>query len=305
MKLGVAVVSACLMVSSVLGLGCNRNRQEAVIMANDADKMIALNPAGAATKYEQATKLDPTNHRIFFKLAMAYRKTEDWDKVASALSRAVQIAPKYANYWFERGYALEMQAKKKVITYEEAKEPFQKCVQADPNFADCYEELGNVFLWTDDEQKALENYTKAIEHDPTQIRYFATVADLYLRLGFVKEAEQVLKDAKGFAKPNDKALYGVHVLLSQVYQERDQTNEMVTELEAAKAVVGGEGSEAVQILFNLGSTYAQLKPPRTQEAIQMLKGFTQRACKGAKAAQYKTECETSQSLVARLGGTMQ
>ena len=51
MKLGVAVVSACLMVSSVLGLGCNRNRQEAVIMANDADKMIALNPAGAATKY--------------------------------------------------------------------------------------------------------------------------------------------------------------------------------------------------------------------------------------------------------------
>ena len=305
MKLGVAVVSACLMVSSVLGLGCNRNRQEAVIMANEADKMLALNPAGAATKYEQATKLDPTNHRIFFKLAMAFRKTEEWDKVASSLSRAVQIAPKYANYWFERGYALEMQAKKKVITYEEAKEPFQKCVQADPNFADCYEELGNVFLWTDDEQKALENYTKAIEHDPTQIRYFAALADLYLRLGFVKEAEQVLKDAKGFAKPNDKMLYGVHVLLSQVYQERDQTNEMVTELEAAKAVVGSEGSEAVQILFNLGSTYAQLKPPRTQEAIQMLKGFTQRACKGAKSAQYKTECETSQSLVARLGGTMQ
>jgi tetratricopeptide (TPR) repeat protein len=305
MKLGVAVVAACVMMSSVLGLGCSRNRQEAVILANEADKMLSLNPSGAAQKYEQATKLDPTNHRIFFKLAMAYRKGEEWDKDASALARAVQIAPKYANYWFERGYALEMQAKKKVIGYEEAKEPFQKCVAADPNFADCYEELGNVFLWTDDEQKALENYTKAVEHDPSQVRYFAALADLYLRLGYVKEAEQVLTDAKGFAKPNDKMLYGIHVLLSQVYQERGQTSEMVTELEAAKAVVGNEGSEAVQILYNLGSTYAQLTPPRTQEAIQMLKGFTQRACKGAKSAQYKTECETSQALVARLGGTMQ
>lgn len=305
MKLGAPVVTTWLLVSTVLGLGCDRNRQEAVIQANEADKMLSINPAGAAQKYEQSTKLDPTNHRIFFKLAMAYRKTEEWDKAASALSRAVQIAPKFANYWFERGYALEMQAKKKVITYEEAKEPFQKCVQYDPNYADCYEELGNVFLWTDDEQKALENYTKAVEHDPSQVRYFAALADLYIRLGFVKEAEQVLKDAKGFAKPHDKMLYGVHVLLSQVYQERGQTNDMVTELEAAKAVVGNEGAEAVQILFNLGSTYAQLKPPRTQEAVQMLKGFSQRACKGAKSAQYKTECETSQSLVARLGGSMQ
>lgn len=305
MKLGVPVVTTWLLVSTVLGLGCDRNRQEAIIQANEADKMLSVNPAGAAQKYEQSTKLDPTNHRIFFKLAMAYRKSEEWDKVASALSRAVQIAPKFANYWFERGYALEMQAKKKVITYEEAKEPFQKCVQHDPNFADCYEELGNVFLWTDDEQKALENYTKAVEHDPSQIRYFAALADLYIRLGFMKEAEQVLKEAKGYAKPHDKMLYGIHVLLSQVFQERGQTNDMVTELEAAKAVVGNEGSEAVQILFNLGSTYAQLKPPRTQEAVQMLKGFSQRACKGAKSVQYKTECETSQSLVARLGGSMQ
>ena len=287
------------------GTGCSRNRQEAVILANQADKEVQLNPEGASAKSEQATKLDPTNHQIFFKLANAYKKKEEWDKMASALSRAAQLAPKFANYWFWRGWALEQQARKKTIQWEEAKEPYTKCIETDPNFADCYSQLGTVMLFTDDEQKALENYTKAIEHDPTQIRYFASLADLYIRLGYVKEAEQVLKDAKGFAKPNDKMLYGVHVLLSQVYQEREQVNEMVTELEAAKAVVGNEGSEAVQILFNLGSTYAQLKPPRTQEAIQMLKGFTQRACKGAKSAQYKTECETSQSLVARLGGTMQ
>ena len=107
------------------------------------------------------------------------------------------------------------------------------------------------------------------------------------------------------AKPGDRAIYGVHVLLSQVHQDRGSLPEMVTELEAAKAVVGTEGAEAIQILFNLGSTYAQLTPPRSQEAIQMLKGFSTRACKGPKAQAYKTECETAQTLVSKLGGTMQ
>jgi tetratricopeptide (TPR) repeat protein len=303
MKLGAMMMTSCLAVSTLMSLGCSRNRQEAVILANAGDKDLQLNPDGAATKYEQATKLDPTNHRIFYKLATAYKKKEDWDKVASTLSRATQLAPKFANYWFDRGYALEMQAKKKTITYEEAKEPYQKCIENDPNYADCYHQLANVFLWTDDEQNALANYTKAIEHQPAEIRYYPPLADLYLNLGYVNEAEQVLKEAKSFAKPGDKTLFWVHVLQSEVYNERKSVPERVTELEAAKAVAGTEGAESIQILFMLGSTYAVLEPPRTQEAVQMLKGFTTRACKGSKAASYKTECEQSQALITKLGGS--
>ena len=291
------------MVVSMAGFGCSRHRQEAVILANQADKEVQVNPDGAANKYDQATKLDPTNHKIFYKLAMAYKKKEEWDKVASTLSRATQLAPKFANYWFERGYALEQQAKKKTVSYEEAKEPYIKCIESDPNFADCYEQLGIVYLWTDDEQKALENYTKAIEHNPNEIRYYAALADLYIRLGYMKEAEAVLKEAKSFAKPGDKMLFGIHNLLAKVFQDRGSLPEMVTELEAAKGVAGSEGAEAVQILFSLGSTYAQLTPPRTQEAVQMLKAFSTRACKGSKASTYKTECEQSQTLISRLGGT--
>jgi hypothetical protein len=37
----------------------------------------------------------------------------------------------------------------------------------------------------------------------------------------------------------------------------------------------------------------------------MLKGFSTRACKGSKAASFKSECETAQTLVTKLGGTMQ
>jgi tetratricopeptide (TPR) repeat protein len=305
MKLGKMAVTASLMITSLLGVGCSRSRQEAVILANHADSEVKLNVDGAINKYDQATRLDGTNHRIFFKLAMAHKKKEDWEKTGSTLARATQLAPKFANYWAERGFALEMQAKKKTVTYEEAKEPYQKCIENDPNYADCYEHLGLIYLWTDDEQKALENYTKALEHDPTDLGYYAALADLYIRLGYMKEAEQVLREAKAFAKPGDKGLYAIHVLLSQVYQDRGSMPEMVTELEAAKGVAGSEGSEAISILFDLGSTYAVLTPPRKTEAIQMLKGFSTRACKGTKAAAYKTQCETAQTLVTQLGGSMQ
>lgn len=304
MKLGTWLCGTAIL-AATMALGCNRSRQEAVILANEGDGAVKVNVEGAINKYDQATKLDPNNHHIFYKLAQAYRKKEEWEKVASTLARATQLAPEYANYWFERGYALEQQAIKGIVSWDEPKEPYQKCIEADPNFADCYHQLANAYLWSDDEQKALENYTKAIEHNPEALHYYASLADLYIRLDLINEAEQVLKEGKTFAKPGDPLLFGIHVLLSQVHQDRKQMAEMVTELEAAKAVAGADGPEAVQILYSLGSTYAKLEPPRKQEAIQMLKGFHTRACKGSKAKDFKSECETTNTLVTQLGGTLQ
>ncbi len=302
MKLKLALAFSCAIVA--VGTGCSRNRQEAVILANQADKEVALNPEGASAKYEQATKLDPTNHAIFFKLANAYKKKEEWDKMASALSRAAQLAPKFANYWFWRGYALEQQARKKTIQWDEAKDPYTKCIETDPNFSECYSQLGTVMLYLDDEQKALENFTKAIEHEPTKLSYFAQLADLYIRLNYLNEAEQLLKEAKNFAKAGDKDLFDIHVLLAQVYRDKGSNSEMVAELEAAKAAVPGDSPEGVQVLYNLGSAYAATGTKK-QEAIQMLKGFTSRACKSAQATKYKTECESAQANILRLGGTSQ
>src|SRR4051794_14329353 len=176
--LGLVLVSAI----SWAATGCSRNAIEAINLANEADKQRNIDVDGAISKYEQAITLDPTNHRIMFKMAMAYRKKEAWDKVASTLARATQVAPTFANYWFERAYAIEQQAAKKTLSWEEAKEPLKKCIEADQNFADCYGELGWVYQWTDNEQEALASYTKAIEHKPDEPSYYARLGELYLNL---------------------------------------------------------------------------------------------------------------------------
>src|SRR3954462_9063701 len=106
------VLAAGTLVSSASMTACSRNNIEAVNLANEGDKEKGSNPDGAISKYEQATNLDPTNHKILGKLASAYQKKEQWDKVAATCAKAEKIAPKYANYFFLHGHALMEQAQK-------------------------------------------------------------------------------------------------------------------------------------------------------------------------------------------------
>src|SRR3954449_987710 len=89
---------------------CSRNNIEAVNLANEGDKAKATDLDSAISKYEQAANLDPTNHRILWKLALAYTKKERWADVATTCSKAEKLAPKHANYFFQHGLALSRQA---------------------------------------------------------------------------------------------------------------------------------------------------------------------------------------------------
>ena len=306
MKLPIATKAAVLaiMLSGAV-LGCSRDHIEAINLANEGDKSLKVNVEGAIQKYEQAIQLDPTNHRILWKLAKAYEKKEDWDKMASTLSRAVQVAPDFANYWFKRGYALVRQAQNgNPDAYEEAKEPLQKCIEKDPNYAECYHFLGESDLWTNDEQGALDNYTKAIEHDPTTAYFYPSLAELLITLKFYKEAEAVLKEGTRIIPPGEKTnnqLYGMYILRFEVAQARDDKTEMVAAMEKAQEVAGDEHPE---ISFNLGSTYAVMDPPQKEKANRLLKSFVKRACRSANAAKFKEQCETANTLIQKLGGSV-
>ncbi len=298
-----SAVAAVMALAFATAGGCSRTDIDAVNLANEGDQSLKVDLDGAISKYEQATKLDPNNHIIFYKLGIAYEKKEAWDKVASTMSAATRLQPKNATYWFKRGKALRMQAEKGPTSWDEAKEPLEKCIAADPNYDDCYYQLGEVMFQLDDEQRALENWTKAAQHRPQELVYYAPLADLYINLGYLDQATQVLKEGQGIAKPNDKGVFNLHTLMARVHQAKGDTAGVVAELEKAKAS-DPEGTHP-EILFNLGSTYAVMNPPKKQEAQQMLKGFNARACKGTKALVYKAQCEQSQALIQKLGGSLE
>ena len=296
-------VTAPLLVVMMMGsaAGCSRNDIEAINLANEGDQMKKVDVDGAISRYEQATKLDPKNDALFRRLGDAYEKKEAWDKVASTMAQAARLDPKNAYYWYKRGKALARQAEKGPTSWEEAKEPLEKCIQADPNYSDCYEELGEVMLQLDDEQRALENWTKAIQHEPSELKFYAPLGSLYVNLGLYDQAAQVAKEGENFLTAQSKGgAVNIYQLQGMVAQAKKDLNGTVAALEKAKAA-DTEG-EHPEILFNLGSTYAVMNPPKKQEALQMLKAFQTRGCRGAKAARYKAQCDQAQSLTMTLGG---
>jgi|SRR5688572_17419064 len=298
MNLNVAVLT----LGMLFAAGCSRNHIEAINLANEGDQSIKVNVEGAIQKYEQAIQLDPTNHRILWKLSGAYEKKEDWDKMASTLSRSVQVAPDFATYWYKRGLALVNQAEAgNPDAYEQAKEPLKKCIEKDRNIAECYFLLGEALLWTDDEQGAIENYNKAIEHDPSQSFFYPPLAELYITLRQVNEAEQVLKEGTRLVPPSEKnnpKIYGMYVLLGNVALLKHDKNAQVAAMERAEQFAGDSHPE---FSFNLGSTYATMNPPQKEKAVRLLEQFTKKVCRGAQSAKFKEQCETSASLVQKLG----
>ena len=291
---------------------CSRNNIEAVNLANEGDQAKGGNIDEAISKYEQATKLDPDNARIWWKLALAYEKKEDWQKMASACSKAEEAAERadkkktHADYYFRHGYALEQLAEKGQGSWADAKTPLQTAIQLDANYAQAYGELAWVLIHVDDEAGAIQNWTKALETKPDETQYYVSLANEYQALMFYDQAEQVLRQGLSFAKEDDKHLFNMHALLGFVLESKGDVARAVTEYEAArKSCDSNKCQDHPEAYFNLGSTYAELSPPKKNEAIQQLQSFWKITCKGARAAKYGDQCAQSQEVVRRMGGSLQ
>ncbi|HEY1693036.1 MAG TPA: tetratricopeptide repeat protein [Polyangiaceae bacterium] len=296
----------------VLAAGCSRNNIEAVNLANEGDQAKSSNIEEAISKYEQATKLDPDNARIWWKLALAYEKKEDFQKMATACTHAEEAAEKadkkktHADYYFRHGYALDQLAEKGQGSWADAKAPLQTAIQLDPNFGQAYGELGWVLIHADDEAGAIQNWTKALEVKPDETQYYVELADEYTRLMFFDQAEQVLREGLSFAKEDDKHLFNLHALLGSLYENKADIPRAVTEYEAAKkACEANKCNDHKEAYFNLGTAYSELNPPRKNEAIQQLQSFWKITCKGALAVKYADQCSQSQEITRRMGGSLQ
>jgi tetratricopeptide (TPR) repeat protein len=298
--------------ASLAGAACSRNNIEAVNLANEGDQAKTANIDEAISKYEQATKLDPDNTRIWWKLSLAYEKKEDWQKMAGACAKTEEAAERadkkkvHADYYFRQGYALEQLAEKGGGGWADAKDPFVMATQLDPNYGEAYGELAWVLLHLDDEAGALQNWTKALQISPDKTQYFVTLADLYRRLTFYDQAEQVLREGLSFAKEDDKHLFNMHALLGDVYETKGDYPRAVVEYEAAKkACDSNKCNDHKEAYFYLGSAYAELTPPKKNEAIQQLQSFWKITCKGALAVKFGDQCAQSQEIVRRVGGSLQ
>lgn len=299
--LGAQALVATALVATAL-TGCSRAHIEAIELSNEADSQAQVDTTGAIQKYEQAIGLDPTNHLIAWKLSKAYEKKEDWDKMASALSKAINVAPGFANYYERRGYAMTKLAEGgNPDAWNDAKEPLKKCIEVDPNRAWCHFLLAEAHWWTDENQEALAAYTRAIEHDPRVPSFYVGLADSYQVLRMYDEASAVVDQGTKNIEATEESIdhvYNMFLLSFNLAQVQGDKTKMLSSVKQAYQLGGETHPEAK---FFLGSTLASMDPPQKEQAKQHLDSFQKSVCKGAKAKKFRAQCAQATSFLQRLG----
>jgi tetratricopeptide (TPR) repeat protein len=242
--------------SASAGTGCNKAAVDAQKLAKHAEMIQGEDPKSAAEEYKQASSMDPTNHRILQKLATLYEKQKDWQNAAETWAKAAGADPTkgsddFASYHFQRGYDLFQLAKKDPAhpneAFQKAIDPLKKAAQKDPNLADAWYYLGKCQYETDDEQGALESWTKAIETKANDLAYYVDLANLYLDLGFPEQGLQVSQEGQKMApqakfnnedQRNEAAntLYNLVLDEARAYEILNKPDDKIKALEKARNV---------------------------------------------------------------------
>jgi tetratricopeptide (TPR) repeat protein len=263
------------------------------------DRESAVDLEAAIASYQHAHALAPSDHRILSKILGAYVKKESWADAERTAAQAIAVAPKHAPYALHRGVALARQSK-----WPAARIALEQAIALDRNVADAHYELAEVALRLGDEKLALAEYTKAIPLAPGEATFYASLADLYLRLGFDDHAEKVLVAGEAAVK-NEAKTFALHTLHGQLREEKRDLAGAVTHYEQAKKACGPCNERGQQIaMFNLGAAYASLSPPRKSEAMAQLQTFQKTVCRGAAAQRYADQCTQAQQLATKLGSTL-
>ena len=272
------------------GTGCNKSSVDAQKLAKHAEMIQGEDPKAAAEEYKQASQMDPGNHRILQKLATLYEKQKDWQNASETWSKASSADPgkgsdDFANYHFQRGYDLYQLAKKDPAhpndLFQKAEDPLKKAAQKDPNLADAWYYLGKCQYELDDEQGALESFTKAIDTKANDLAYYVDLANLYLDLGYAQEgldvslAGQKMAPEAKFANEDQRneaanMLYNLVLDEARAYELMGKGDDKIKALEKARNVPNPKNA-AREAEFQLAIAYNDKGLP--QDACQALTNY--------------------------------
>ncbi len=216
------------------------------------------NQDSVAEKYlEKSVDMDSTNQNAWDAIAAFYYQNNEYDKMARAMSRAVQIFPDNFRINLFYGLALNMSGDNK-----DAVKPLEKAVSLRPTdvnalgtLATVYEALNryndadriyetalkvdsknsiilNNYAYSLSErgldlQKALKMAQLAIKLDPNNSAFLDTMGWIYYKLTEYEKAEEYVKKALSVRKPSDGSPATLEEHLGDIYQKLGNEKEAV------------------------------------------------------------------------------
>jgi hypothetical protein len=307
MKMLAKVVVLSLSASALLGgLGCSRNNIEAVNLANEGDKAKSRQRRRGHLEVRAGRQLDPTNHRILWKLALAYTEEGRVGEGRVDLPEGRKLAPTFANYFFQHGLALARMAVRAPGELgrregaprggdPEGREHRRRALRA---------RRGALTSTTSSRRSARTR--RPSRRSPTTSRSTSRSPTSTSGSATSTRPSRSSRRASRSRRTATSSCSGCTASRAASRSRRATRPARSREYEAAKKACGPCNEAGQQIaFFNLGAAYAQLSPPKKSEAMQQIGSFQKMVCKGAAAKRYEDQCAYAQQIATKLGAPLQ
>ena len=137
--------------------------------------------------------------RSFFDSGIVYIQKKEYDKAIVDFTKAIEISPRYALAYANRGTAYSYKSYK---DKEKAIADYTKAIEIDPTYAAIYNNRGSVYYIRRKYDTAITDYSKAIEIDPKYALAYVNRARAYY---FKKEYDKAIADYTKIIEINPKS----------------------------------------------------------------------------------------------------
>ena len=207
-------------------------------------------PAEQERLLAELAKQFPKDPRIHAQIGLVAFGRQDWDGAIKALSRAVELDPKFTLPYNQLGYAYRFQGK-----LAEAEKTFQKYAELlpdDPNPHDSYAEL---LMRMGRFDESIGRYRKALQVDPLFLSAYVGIANDQMFLGKGDEARATLQQMLTKAR-TDGERRQVWFWTAETYMHEERWADAIRSIEEEKKVADASGdlvsaSQDVNFIGNL------------------------------------------------------
>ncbi len=103
-----------------------------------------------------------------------------------------------AIHWREVGYRYQ-----KTDNFEKAIECYKKAIELDPEYPCAHNDLGIIYFYLDEPSKSIKEFKKALKIDPNYLGVYTNLAIVYEEIGEVEKALEYWQKRIGFSKKED------------------------------------------------------------------------------------------------------
>ncbi|MDF2430640.1 MAG: hypothetical protein JWP44_271, partial [Mucilaginibacter sp.] len=210
------------------------------------NKIIQIDPANDASMYElanlrrlknsygeaqqlleKAVAIKPNNEWYWLALADCYEKSNDLAKLEVVFNELTRINPGKPDYYFDKANAYYQQKK-----YDAALQAYDQLEQLTGPSDDLLANRQKVYLKQGKVDLAAQQLEKMIAANPSQIKYYLFLAELYNANNYSDKALKVLLTAEKINTNNGL----VHLALADIYRDKKNYEACFSELKTAFAV---------------------------------------------------------------------